>query len=353
MKWKQVLIPPHMPILDVVRIIDQSALQIALVVDEQQRLMGAVTDGDIRRGLLRSVALSDPIDTIMNRNPIKGHVDDTPETILSKMLGATIQRMPIVDAQGRVIGLKGMDEELAERHALANNWVVLMAGGLGTRLHPLTHETPKPMLKVGDRPILETIIKHLIRHRFRRFYIAVNYKADMIRDFFGNGEKLGVQIRYLEEKKKMGTAGALGLIDQTPSSPLLVMNGDLLTKINFKSLLDFHHDEQADATMAVRSYDVQVPFGVVDIDRNHIKRIDEKPRHHFFVNAGIYILNPDMLARVPKDRPSDMTELFDDALQAGCNIAAFPVREYWLDIGRLDDFQRANSEYRKTFDEKA
>jgi NDP-sugar pyrophosphorylase family protein len=226
-----------------------------------------------------------------------------------------------------------------------------MAGGLGNRLRPLTEDVPKPLLKVGRKPLLETILETFRSHEFRNFYISVNYKAEMIKAHFGDGEKWKCTIRYLEENDRLGTAGALGLIPETPTQPLLIMNGDVLTNVDFSSLLSFHGEHQAKATMCVREFDFQVPYGVVNIDEHRITGIVEKPVHSFFVNAGIYVIDPELLSFVPKSGSFDMPDLFASALDKGMPTAAFPIREYWTDIGRIDDFHRANGDYASIFEE--
>ena len=345
--WKNVLVSPDTSIREAIRIIDQGALKIALVVDEGSRLVGTVSDGDIRRGILKGCELENPVQQIMNTSPSVAGKNDGREKILSLMRQKQIYQIPLVDGDGFLVGLEVIDTILAPPQR--NNWVVLMAGGLGTRLKQLTADTPKPLLKVGDKPILETILGNFIEHGFNRFFISVNYKSEMIEEYFGDGSRWGVQIDYLREDKKLGTAGALGLLPEKPSAPLLVMNGDLLTKVNFQQLLDFHIEHNSTATMCVREYDFQVPYGVVKLDQHRILSIEEKPIQRFFVNAGIYILQPEVLDLIPNGLPLDMPALFDKLLELEKETAVFPVREYWLDIGRMDDFERANGEFDKVF----
>jgi NDP-sugar pyrophosphorylase family protein len=223
--------------------------------------------------------------------------------------------------------------------------VVIMAGGLGTRLTPITDEKSKPMVHVGPRPILETILDNCREHGFKNFYLSVNYKADMVKDYFGDGSRWDVSIRYLEESQRLGTAGPLSLLPKRPVKPFLVMNGDLLTKINLRQLLDFHAEHTAKATICVREYDFQVPYGVVRIKDHYVLSVDEKPVHRFFVNAGIYALDPDTLDLIPSDTLFDMTSLFQRLIEKSYQTAAFPIREYWLDIGRLNDLERAQVDY--------
>ncbi|MCL6598714.1 MAG: nucleotidyltransferase family protein [Alicyclobacillus macrosporangiidus] len=346
-RWEQVLVSPDTVVLDVIGIIDRAGLQIALVVDEERRLLGTVTDGDVRRGLLRGVRLQDPVSSIMNPEPTTARLNDPRETVFAIMKLKRIHHVPVLDAEGRVVHIETLDGLIQSQER--ENWVVIMAGGLGMRLRPLTDHVPKPLLRVGNKPLLETIIGSFVDHGFRRFYLSVNYKAEMIKNYFGDGSQFGIEIRYLHEERRMGTAGALSLIRDRPNQPLIVMNGDLLTKVNFKQLLDFHNTHRAQATMCVREYTYQIPYGVVQIEEDRLVGIVEKPQQSCFVNAGIYVLEPDVLDLIPRDTLSDMPDLFAKLIQLGCVTAVFPIREYWLDIGLKDDFERANGEYHEVF----
>lgn len=345
--WRNALIPITMSILNVIEKIDVNSLQIALIIDENGRLLGTVTDGDIRRGILKGISLQESVSFIMNKKPVVVPSNVSRNNILTTMKVAQIRHIPVVDEEGRVVNLEVLDEVI-ECKGL-DNWVVLMAGGLGSRLSPLTDQCPKPLLKVGSRPILETILENFIEYNFRKFYISLNYRGEMIRDYFGDGSRWGVEIRYIYEDKRLGTAGALGLLPEQPSSPLLVMNGDLLTKVNFKQLLEFHLDHKASATMCVREYDFQVPFGVVETDSYKLLEIHEKPVQRFFVNAGIYILEPKTLELIPQNQFFDMPVLFDQLIKDDQETIVFPIREYWMDIGQIADFERANGEFSEVF----
>jgi NDP-sugar pyrophosphorylase family protein len=259
-----------------------------------------------------------------------------------------IHQLPIVDPDGAVVGLVTRDMLMSGTRQ-RDNWVVLMAGGRGTRLRPLTETTPKPMLKVGSRPILESIIRRYLEAGFYRFLISVNYRAEQIKDFFGDGGRWNCEIRYLDEPDALGTAGALGLLPERPADPFFVMNGDVLTAVNFQSLLDFHLSTGSAATMCVREYDLTIPFGVVQVDHHRILGIEEKPSHKFFINAGIYVLDPAALAFVAPGRHLDMPSLFQALIRAGHPANAFPIREYWMDVGRMEDFVRAQEEFCTTF----
>jgi dTDP-glucose pyrophosphorylase len=346
-KWKEVLVSPLTPIREAIQKLDASALQIVLVVDDSGCLLGTITDGDIRRGILKGLPLSEPVKAVMNSNPIVAKYGDSREEIFSTMKRRSLHHMPIVDELGCVKGLELMDQLIQTQKK--ENRIVLMAGGMGNRLRPLTEDCPKPMLKVGNKPLLETILENFIEQGFYRFYMSVNFKADVVRDYFQDGSRWGVNIQYLHENQRLGTAGALSLLAEVPSEPIFVMNGDLLTKVNFNQLLNFHDGHQAVATMCVREYNYQIPYGVVRTDRHHITSIDEKPVQRFFVNAGIYVLDPEVLKYVAQNSFLDMPTLFERLMEQQKVTAAFPIREYWLDIGHMADYDRANGEYLEVF----
>ena len=340
-KWKTVLVTPETPALEALRIIDSSRLQIAMVVDGEGRLLGTVTDGDVRRALLAGKSLTSPVTDIMFRTPTTAPPEADRETLLGLMQAKVLRQLPLVDAEGRVVGLESMMSLLATREL--PNPVVLMAGGRGERLRPLTDTCPKPLLKVGGKPILERILENFLSQGFRRFFISVNYKAEMVEEHFGDGTRFGASISYLREDKPLGTAGALTLLPEL-DLPFLVMNGDLLTKVNFAHLLDFHTENSAAGTMCVRDYTTQIPFGVVRTEGNALLRIDEKPSQTVFVNAGIYVLSPAVLRHIPHGEAYDMPRLFETLVARGEKARVFPVRDAWLDIGRMDDYERAQSD---------
>lgn len=346
-KLKGILISPNDSILSAIKIIDASALQIALIVDENRRLLGTVTDGDIRRALLRGIQMEEPVSRIMNPNPTVARINTGRGNILDQMRRKRLHQIPIVDDNGCVVDIELLDEILKCEER--GNCVILMAGGLGRRLHPLTEDCPKPLLEVGGKPLLQTIMENFKEYGFHKFYISVNYKGEMIEGYFGDGSKMGVEISYIRENKRMGTAGAIGLLSIKPSEPIIVMNGDLLTKINFNQLLDFHFKNKAKATMCVREYKFQVPYGVVKMNKNRLVEIDEKPVHSYFISAGIYVLEPDVFDMIPKDIYFDMPSLFKKMIKHGYIVSTFPIREYWMDIGQIGDFEKANGEYDKYF----
>jgi NDP-sugar pyrophosphorylase family protein len=260
-----------------------------------------------------------------------------------------LRHVPIVDDAGCLLGLETLDD--LQRPPCRENMVLLMAGGLGSRLKPLTNECPKPMLRIGGRPILETIILNFIEYGFRKFVISLNYKADMIREYFSDGHQWKVSIQYIEEDERLGTAGSLRLLPETQSSlPIIVMNGDVLTKVNLDHFLDFHASNHSKATMGVREYNFQVPYGVLKLDHHQIVEIEEKPIHNFFVNAGVYVLDQDILNCLPDEERFEMPSLFEQWMKEGYHTVAFPIREYWLDIGQPDNLKQAHGDFKDVFE---
>jgi len=344
-EFKKILVNVQISMKDALVLLDQTAMQILLVVDAENKLLGTITDGDIRRGLLKGLTLDDAIESIVFNYPTVGMVNESNQEIIEKALRKKLHQIPIVDESNRVVGLKEIDELL--KPAIKSNNVILMVGGLGTRLYPLTQDIPKPMLKVGDKPILQAIVESFADYGFVNIIMCVNYKAEVIQNYFGDGKAFGINIEYVFEKDRKGTAGALSLLTSSPSEPFFVMNGDLLTDVNFESLLDYHLSHNACATMCVREYDFQVPYGVVNIDGNQVKSIVEKPVHKFFVSAGIYMLNPECLSYIPDGQYYDMPSLFEKLIEDNQSTVSFPIHEYWLDIGRMCDFEQANNEYNR------
>lgn len=344
--WKDVVVSPETPLGAVIAKVDASGLQVALVVAPDDSLLGVLTDGNIRRAILAGKGLQVPVSAIMSVMPTTVGVSTPRDEMLGLMRRKVLHHLPLVDEDGRVVGLVTLDELIGaiERP----NWVVLMAGGLGTRLQPLTDECPKPLLPVGGKPILESILESFAEQGFKHIFLSVNYRAEMVRNHFGGGERWGVQVAYLHESTRLGTAGALSLLPEKPTAPIVVMNGDLLTRTNYDNLLQFHNAQGAIATMAVREYDFQVPYGVVRLNGVHIEAIEEKPVQRFFVNAGIYALSPEALDYLPAETFFDMPALFERLIAAGKTTAAYPLREYWLDIGRLEEFERAQREWGRT-----
>jgi len=346
-KYKDILLTKNSTIKEALSIIDKGAMRIAIVLDANEKVVGTLSDGDIRRGLLNGLSLDSSIENLYFKEPTLVNINEAKEIIIQKAIRKQIYQIPIVDNDGKLVKIEELSNLLKTN--AKNNRIILMAGGLGTRLRPLTEDVPKPLLKIGNKPILETIIENFAKYGFINITISVNYKADMIKEYFGDGSALGVNIDYIEETKRLGTAGALSLIQERPQEPFFVMNADLLTNVNFEHLLDFHLMEHSVATMCVREYDYQVPYGVIETDGSCITSIEEKPIHKFFVNAGIYALSPQVFEYIPKNEFYDMPTLFENIIQDKLKSISFPIHEYWLDIGRMSDFERAQNEYSEIF----
>lgn len=345
--WKRAVIQPDATILDAMQSIEAGELQIALMVDENERLIGVATDGDLRRSILQGSGLGDSVFPIINASPVVANANDSRTTIAGLMRAHDVQQIPLIDKDKRLVGVEILTDLV--NPPKRSNPVVLMAGGLGTRLRPLTNDCPKPLIKVGGRPILQTVLDGFRAQGFHRFYLSVNYKSCMIEEFFGDGRKWDVSIDYLRETKRLGTAGPLTLLPETPTEPVFVANGDLLTNLNFARLLDYHREQNAVATMGVRQYNLQVPYGVIEINGQRISNIQEKPTEKYFVNAGLYVLEPEAIARIPKNQFFDMPELFEQIIAAGKEAAAFPIQEYWQDIGQPDDLHQAKEDFAEVF----
>ena len=328
-------------------VIDSGAVKIALVVDIDNKLLGTLSDGDIRRGLLRKKSLNETIEDVYFKNPITAKKEASKEDLLSLCLINGISQVPIVDEDRKIIDLFIIDNALSNKQY--KNHVVLMVGGLGRRLRPLTENTPKPMLEVGGKPILETIVERFVRSGFTKITMCLGYKSNLIQDYFLDGGGFGANIDYIVEEKRMGTAGALTLLKKEFNEPFFVMNGDLLTNVDFEEMLNFHKSNNSKATMCVREYDMKVPYGVVSVSNENITSIDEKPIHSFFVNAGLYLLDSSCTSLIPKDEFYDMPTLFEELIATKEKIVSFPLREYWLDIGKMADYERANTEYFNAF----
>ena len=335
--WKKILVSPLNHIQDVLKIIDNESLQLALVVDLDNRLLGTVTDGDIRRALINGIPLSHPISEIMFTTPTFVDFSASKDQLLELMNTKQLNSIPILD-NGIVVGLETIHH--ITQKAKYNNPVFLMAGGFGTRLKPLTDHCPKPLLKVGDKPILETVLLSFVKSGFHNFYISTHYLPEMIKEYFGDGEKWGVSISYIHEEQPLGTGGALGLLPKDlPDLPIIMMNADVLTKVDLEALLTFHNENDANATMCVREYEYQVPFGVIESEGTKIISMVEKPIQRFHVNAGIYVVGRKIIEQVKNNEVVDMPTLLERSLDE--RVLMFPFHEYWLDIGRIDDFNRA------------
>ena len=340
--WRKVLLKPNDSLEYAIEVLHEGGSRIALVSDKNDILLGTLTDGDIRRALINKLTMESHVKLVMNCNPITVNNNTESKEIISLMSSQGLLHMPIIDENGFLCGLETL-HDLIEKPKY-DNPIFLMAGGFGTRLYPLTEHTPKPLLKVGLKPILENIIEQFIKYGFHNFYISTHFKSEQIIDYFKSGEKYDVNISYIHEDKPLGTAGSLGLLPKNlPDLPIIVMNGDILTRVDFNSLLNFHYENNTEATMCVREYDFQVPYGVIEIANNKIKKIEEKPIQSFFVNAGIYVLDKSLVNRMDGKSYLDMPDLLNKEINK-VGVSVFPVHEYWLDIGHLDEYEKANKE---------
>ncbi len=340
-KLKDLMVSTDASLLETITAISAGARQIALVVDADNKLLGTVTDGDVRRGLLRGLTLEAGVTEIMNTSPTTATESDDPREVIEKAIPRSIHQVPVLGDDGSVIGL--ITETDLVQQDVTTTPVVLMAGGKGVRLYPLTADVPKPMLKIGDTPILEIIIRKLQAQGFREIYISVNYLANLIEDHVKDGSWLGVKVTYLHEDQPLGTAGAMGQLRGKLTEPFVVMNSDLLTNVDLRQLVRFHKKAGAKATLGVREYQFQIPYGVVNIEGTEVESISEKPIHRSMVSAGIYTLDPWALELVPEGEYCDMPTLLDKMRLQGEKVAAFPIHESWLDIGRHDDLDQARS----------
>ncbi len=334
---------PVTPVLEAMRIIDRGAAQIALVVDDQQRLLGTLTDGDIRRGLLHGETLEAPVERLMNRQFRFVRSGDDQAAVLEMMRREVLRQIPVLDGQGRVVELLLLQELLAP--AQLPNAVVIMAGGKGTRLLPHTEHCPKPMLPVDGKPMLQILLEHCIASGFHQFYFSVNYLKEQIIEHFGDGKVWGVAIDYLLEDEPLGTAGSLQLLPSSVQEPFLVMNGDVLTRLNPSQLLRFHVEHEVAGTLCVREHTTTVPFGVVQTNGVELAGFEEKPSYRQLVNAGVYVIDPQLLPLLPPHQATDMPTLLQSAQQAGHRVAVCPIHEYWIDVGRPETLRQAHQEW--------
>lgn len=336
------LVHPEQTVRDAMRVISDNWREFALVARVDREVIGVITDGDIRRGLLSGLTLDSHAAAVMTRDYIAVTPQADRAGVLDLMKARSIRHVPVLDAERRLIGIHFLEALIGT--AEKPNAAVIMAGGEGRRLRPLTDARPKPMMDVAGRPILERIVLHLVGFGIKRIFIAVNYLAHMIEAHFGSGDGFGCSIEYLREDRPLGSGGALSLLPHDLEHPLLVMNGDLVSQFDVSRLLGYHASEQAAATIAARHHRVDIPFGVIELDRGRLGALTEKPSAHFLINAGIYVLEPQLLERIPAGQFYPMTNLFDGLLGEGRTVAVYHLEEDWIDVGRRDDLSRANGQ---------
>lgn len=328
---------------DAMRIIDKAASQVALVVDDKGKLIGTLTDGDVRRGLLNGHKFETTVRELMNREFRYVHAGDEKSEVLEMMRREELSQIPVLDDDGRVVKLLRLQEFL--NPIKLPNSIVIMAGGKGERLRPHTETCPKPMLPVDGKPILEILLDQCIKSGFSNFYFSVNYLKDQIIEYFGDGSRWGVSIQYLIETNPLGTAGSLSLMPKSIGEPFLVLNGDILTRLDIKNLLRFHYDHKGMATLCVREHETVIPFGVVETKGVTLSGFIEKPAYQYQVNAGVYVIDPRLLSLLPENQFIDMPSFLLLAQKSGYDITVCPIHEYWLDIGRPDSLKQAYKEW--------
>jgi dTDP-glucose pyrophosphorylase len=342
--WRQAILPASTTIGHAIRNLDQNAIKIILVANETGVLEGTISDGDIRRGLLKGLDLNSPIASVIHRNPLVVSPEMGRDFVMQLMVANKIHQIPVVDDFNHVVGLHLWDEITTV--PMRSTTMIIMAGGMGKRLLPLTENCPKPLLEVAGKPMLEHIIERARSEGFRKFVVAINYLGHMIEERLGDGESLDVRIEYLREQSPLGTAGALGLLNPRLVDPFVVTNGDVLSDIRYGDLLDFHARHRGVATMAVRAHEWQNPFGVVRTRGIEIIGFEEKPVVRTHINAGVYALESEVLSFLEHGAPCDMPALFERLQAQGKRTVAYPIHEPWLDIGRPDDLDAAHQKSR-------
>jgi dTDP-glucose pyrophosphorylase/predicted transcriptional regulator len=344
MSYKFNCLAPSDSCKEAIKVINESTSRIVLVIDCENKLLGTVTDGDIRRFILRNGNLDVELKEIMNRNFVSTNEGTKAPEALAILKKRTLRHLPIVDSKGRLSGLYDLDT-LILKNEERSNAVLIMAGGEGRRLLPLTERIPKPMLLVNGRPILEIIISQCVAAGFRRFYVSVNYLKHSIMDYFGNGASRGIKIDYLEETEPLGTGGALRLMPESIESPFFVMNGDVLAKVDLPGMLNKHGQCQADMSVATSEYEVVVPYGVVETEGSQIRDVIEKPTFKYSINAGVYIVNPEIVRKMKLKTKIDMPEIVQTAIRDGLNVIEYNIDDYWIDIGLPQTLDQARTEW--------
>jgi len=334
-------ITPQATITQAIARLDKAGTGALLLCGEDRKLQGLLTDGDVRRAILNGTSLNVPCSSIASQKPLQAAPAISQKEALHLMNSHDVNHLPLVDGDGRITGFVLRKDLVTEKQLELS--AVIMAGGYGTRLRPLTEHVPKPMLPLGDRPLLELTIEQLRKAGIRRVNVTTHYLADHIVDHFGNGQSFGVDLNFFTEDHPLGTAGGLKLIDKT-DEPMLVLNGDILTDVSYKDFLTYHRSHRADVTVAVRRYEMQVPYGVVECDGPSVRGLKEKPDVSFLVNAGMYLIEPVVFGYIPDGKRFDMPDLIQRLLDEGRSVVSYPILEYWLDIGKLSDYQRAQED---------
>jgi len=348
---EQLIVHEHLSFGEAIGRFDRNEKGVLAVVDGEKVLKGIITEGDLRKAILKGIPRTKPITAVMNPRPFVMQQRLRDEEMLHLMNTTyhyIIKHVPIVDGEGILLDIVFRD--LLVEKTTVRNRALIMAGGEGRRLRPLTNNTPKPLLVVGNKPVLATIIDHLKQSGIDKIYISVAYLAEKIKEYCGDGSRFGVSIEYIHEESKLGTAGCLALVKDKVDAPLIVVNGDVMTQVSFEALLEYHQKEQNSITMAVRKYDIEIPFGVARLNGKHLVHgVEEKPTQSFFINSGVYVFDPEVFGLINSVRRIDMPDLINAAIAEQYRVGGFPIREYWVDIGNSHNFRNAQADYNKYF----
>lgn len=334
-------------IKDAMEAIDRNLTGGVFIVDENKRVIGVVTDGNIRRAILNGHSIYDGVKDIYTTNFKYVNKLVSKQKVKEIMLTFKIRQLPLLDEHGRLSEIYFLDDIISYKKK--DNYVFILAGGLGTRLRPLTEKLPKPMLEVGEKPILERIIEQFKEYGFVNFIISINYMGEVIEEYFKDGRDFNVNIQYVKEEKKLGTAGSIKLAEKKLNKPFIVINGDILTGIDFDSFLNYHKENQYDITVGVRNYEMRVPYGVMVMENELIKSLEEKPTYTFYINSGVYVLNKEVVDYIPYNKEYNMTDLIEDVIKDKGKCGTYSITEYWSDIGHMEDFKKANEDVKKFF----
>ncbi len=342
--WKKTVVSPETPIFEAIRVLNEEHFEIVLVSDTDGNLLGIVCDPDVRRAVLNRVPMESPVSNIMVKKPVVAFKSNSDREIMELMKRTSAHQIPVIDFKGKLCGLKIITDYLAPRPI--ENKVVLMSGGLGTRLRPITESIPKPLVEVNGKPILFILMDSLMDAGFQDITLSINYKGEMIKNAVAGQVRYQNAVSYIEETRRLGTAGALSLLEERPLNSLFVINSDIITALDYKAMMDFHRACDNDITMAVREEKYQIPYGVVQVEGSKVTQIQEKPEQKFFINSGIYLIKPEVIDLIPKDQYFDMPSLIKKALGLGLHVGSFPVHEYWMDIGRPTELQKARDDWK-------
>lgn len=338
----KILVQKECTIRQILQTIDNGTKGIVIVVNDENKLLGTITDGDVRRALLSGASLNDKIDNIIHLNPVFIYESTPKEEVKDIFIRKAIKDIPIVNNDNVVVDIISINDLLLTKGK--ENPVVIMAGGLGSRLKDLTKEIPKPMLKIGDKPILQHVINNFAQYGFNKILVSVNYKAEIIENYFQDGYAYGVKINYIRENKRMGTAGGIRLAKDYIDKDFFVINADIFTNLNMENMMEFHEKNSFDITVGIRKFSYQIPYGVLKLEGNYVKGLVEKPITDYYINGGIYCLNPKVIEFIPMDQYFEITELIQMCINNGLRVGSYEIEGYWMDIGKEEDYNKVNSD---------